>query len=118
MTRLLPLALSSAFIGLLSGCAVTVPVAVISDRDGTLRGAATATLSEGTFRVSNGTLTCSGSYDSMNTAPTLEMVVQCSDGRKGFAVVTRTSATSGHGIVRMSDGTTANLIFGTAAAAF
>lgn len=103
---------------LLAACAVTVPVAVISDRDGTLRGAATATLAEGSFRVSNGTLTCSGTYDSMNTAPTLEMVVLCSDGRKGFAVVTRTGASSGFGTIRMNDGSTASVIFGNAAAAF
>ena len=105
-----------AIVAMLAGCAVTVPVAVISDRDGTLRGSSTATLAEGSFSVSNGKLTCSGTYDAINQSPTIEVVVLCSDGRKGFAVVTRTGATSGHGFVRMNDGSTASILMGAAAA--
>jgi hypothetical protein len=47
------------------------------------------------------------------------MVVLCNDGKKGIAIVTRDpSGQSGHGRVRMDDGTEADLIFGDAAAAF
>lgn len=100
---------------LLAGCAVTVPVAVISDRDGTLRGSSTATLAEGSFSVTNGRLTCSGTYDPYDSSPQIQVVILCSDGRKGFAVVTRTTATTGHGTVRMSDGSTASILLGAAA---
>ena len=103
---------------LLSGCATTVPVAVISERDGTLRGTSTATRSEGAIRVANERMTCTGTYDPLTQTPTIGFVFQCSDGRRGFVVVTRTTPTSGHGTVRMSDGSTANLVFGDAAAAF
>jgi len=103
---------------LLSSCAVTVPVALIFDKDSTLRGTSTATRSEGSFRVSNERMTCTGSYDPLTQTPTIGFTFQCSDGRRGFAVVTRTTPTSGQGSVRMSDGSTANLVFGSDAAAF
>jgi hypothetical protein len=52
-------------------------------------------------------------------SPTISMVVQCNDGRKGIAVVTRDpSGQSGHGRVRLNDGTEGDLIFGDAAEAF
>lgn len=103
---------------LLGGCAITKPVAVVS-KDGVMRGTATSSLSGGTFRVSNTTKVCSGSYDSLDSSPTITMIVQCDDGKKGFAIVTRDrSGLSGHGRVRMNDGTEADLIFGDAAASF
>jgi hypothetical protein len=47
------------------------------------------------------------------------MPVLCSDGRKGIAVVTRdASGTSGSGHVRLTDGSSADFIFGSAAANF
>ena len=103
---------------LLGSCAITKPVAVVS-KDGVMRGTATASLSGGTFRVSDANKVCSGSYDSLDSSPTITMIVQCDDGKKGFAVVTRDrSGLSGHGRVRMNDGTEADLIFGDAAAGF
>jgi hypothetical protein len=111
-------ALALAGATVLTSCAVTVPVAVFSDRDGTLRGTSTATRSEGAIRVANERLTCMGSYDPLTQTPTIGFALECSDGRRGFVVVTRTNPTSGHGTVRMSDGSTATLVFGDAAAAF
>lgn len=107
-----------AFLLLISGCAITKPVAVVS-KDGVMRGTVTSSLSGGTFIVSDANKICSGSYDSLDTNPTISMVVQCDDGKKGIAVVTRDrSGLSGHGRVRMNDGTEADLIFGDAAAGF
>ena len=103
---------------LLGGCAITKPVAVVS-KEGIMRGTATATLSGGSFRVSDDKKVCVGSYNSLDTSPTISMIVQCDDGRKGIAIVTRDqSGLSGHGRVRMNDGTEADLIFGDAAASF
>jgi hypothetical protein len=47
----------------LGGCSVTVPVAVITAKGQVLRGATTASLTEGTFQATDGKLTCSGTYD-------------------------------------------------------
>ena len=105
-------------LALLSGCATTEPVAVVS-KEGIMRGTATATLSGGTFTVSNNKTICSGSYNSLDMSSTISMVVQCNDGRKGITIVTRDlNGTSGHGRVRLNDGTEADLIFGPAAASF
>ena len=110
--------LALAGTALLSSCAATLPVVIISERDGTLRGTSTATRTEGSIRVSNERMSCTGSYDPLTETSTIGFVLQCSDGRRGFAVVTRTTPTSGRGTVRMSDGSTGNLVFGEAAAAF
>ena len=84
-----------------------------------MRGYVTATLSGGSFRVSNDKTVCVGSYDSLDTSPTISMVFQCDDGRKGIAVVTRDrGGLSGHGRARLSDGAEGDLIFGDAAAGF
>jgi len=47
-----------------------------------MRGTVTATLSGGSFRVSDDKKVCTGSYDSLDTSPTISMVVQCDDGKK------------------------------------
>lgn len=100
----------------LAACSVTGPVAVITDRDGTLRGTATATMQAGSFSVANDKMQCAGTYNPHDSTPTIQVVFQCSDGRTGFAIVTRTGGGNGHGTVRMSDGTTGNLVMGAAAA--
>ncbi len=47
------------------------------------------------------------------------MPVFCSDGRKGIVIATRDPrAQSGHGKVRLTDGTEADFIFGPAATNF
>ena len=100
---------------LAGGCAVQVPVAVIYQNGRILRGTNTADLSGGSFSVTDGKLTCSGSYNSLNTAPTITIPVICSDGRTGIAMATRDTSMSGGGKVRLSDGTQADFIFGEAA---
>lgn len=102
-----------------AGCAYSEPVVVIGLHGETLRGSATAALTGGTFRVSDSKLTCGGNYDDWSLSTTIEMPVRCSDGRKGIAVVTRdASGTSGSGHVRLDDGSSADFIFGSAAANF
>jgi hypothetical protein len=107
----------------LTGCAMTVPVAVISSNGDVMRGTATAALSGGSFQVAgkiNGkSMTCAGTYDSLNQSVTISMPVHCSDGRKGFVIATReANGIDGSGRVRLNDGTSADFVFGHAAAAF
>lgn len=106
----------------LAGCAVTRPVVVIADNGEMLRGSATATLSSGTFEVSGKwkgkNLSCAGSYDSLDTSPTISMPVHCNDGRKGIVIASRQrNGMDGSGRVRLNDGTEADFVFGTAAEA-
>jgi hypothetical protein len=108
-----------ALMALLSACAITQPVAVIDQKGHIMRGTATASLTGGSFQVTNGKDTCAGSYDSLDESTTISMPVLCSDGRKGIVTATRdNSGQSGSGRVRMSDGTEADFIFGPAAASF
>ena len=103
----------------LSAC-VTEPVVVIGKDGQTLKGTSTARISgNGSFTLTDGTLTCGGNYNSMSGEVTINIPVLCSDGRKGFAVVTReSSGLSGHGTVKMNDGFDWSFIFGPAAASF
>jgi hypothetical protein len=104
---------------LCSACTVTQPVAVIGMNGQTLRGTTTASLSGGSFTVTDGKLTCGGSYNSLSLEQTITMPVLCSDGRKGIVIATRDSTgQSGFGRVRLTDGTEADFIFGPAAANF
>jgi hypothetical protein len=101
------------------GCSVTVPVVVIAPTGQTLRGTAHADLSGCSFSATDGKLTCSGNYNGLDTSTTITMQVLCSDGRKGFVIATReASGTSGHGTVRLNDGSTAEFVFGHAAENF
>jgi hypothetical protein len=103
----------------LSGCSVTVPVAVISKDGQILRGTTTASLAGGEFHATDGKLTCGGTYDVNSGSITLNAKVTCSDGRTGFVIATRDrGGQSGSGRVRLSDGTEADFVFGNAAAAF
>ena len=102
----------------LAGCAVTEPVAVVSKGipGGIMRGTTTASLSGGSFSVSNGSLTCGGDYNALDTSPTISIPVLCSDGRKGIVIATRdNSGMSGGGHFTLNDGTTGNFMFGMAA---
>lgn len=100
----------------LGGCAETIPVAVIGARGEVLRGTNSVSLTSGTFSVSDGKLTCVGSYNPLNESQTLTVTLTCNDGRTGIAIATRDSATSGGGSVRLSDGETGNFVFGADAA--
>jgi hypothetical protein len=98
-----------------SGCATTVPVAVILHDGHILRGENSASLSSGTFSVTDGKLSCAGSYDPLNESQTITVTVTCNDGRTGIAIATRDSALSGGGKVTLSDGSDGTFIFGNAA---
>lgn len=111
--------LAIAALGFCAGCSVTEPVVVIGQNGEMLKGTATATMSGGSFTATDGKLTCGGHYDSMDMSTTITMPVLCSDGRRGIVIATRdNSGTSGAGTVRMTDGSTATFMFGTAAASF
>jgi len=104
---------------LLSGCAVmTVPVAVIGQDGRTLTGTNTVTIAEGSFSVSDGALTCSGSYNPHQQSQTITIPVLCSDGRKGIIRAVRDTATSGSGTFRLNDGYQGDFVFGRAAENF
>ncbi|MFM0382835.1 hypothetical protein [Paraburkholderia dipogonis] len=104
---------------LLAGCAVTEPVVVIGQNGQILRGSTTASLTGGHFSVTDGKLTCGGGYDSWDMSTTISMPVTCNDGQRGIVIVTRdASGTSGSGTVRLTNGTEATFLFGSAAASF
>jgi hypothetical protein len=97
------------------GCCAcaTGPVTVHGETGQTLLGSYNATLIGGTFSVTDGKLTCSGSYNSLDYSTTISMAVECSDGRSGTATVNRNSSlTSGTGTVQMEDGSRATLVVG------
>jgi hypothetical protein len=97
---------------------VAVPVVVVSKGipGGIMRGTNTVSVNEGSFNVSNGTLSCGGSYDPLDRSVTITMTVLCNDGRKGIVTSTRDrSRKSGGGAFTLNDGTTGAFIFGAAA---
>lgn len=103
---------------LVAGCAITVPVVVVSKGipGGIMRGSSTASLSGGSFNVSNGKTSCGGTYNAMDTSPTISIPILCNDGRKGIVIATRdNSGLGGGGTFTLTDGTTGNFIFGEAA---
>lgn len=107
----------------LSGCAMKIPVAVISEKGEIMRGVNDVSLAGGSFSVAgklNGkATTCAGSYNALDASVTISMPVHCSDGRKGIVIATReSSGVDGSGRVRLNDGTSADFVFGKAAKAF
>jgi hypothetical protein len=96
--------------------AVSEPLVVIGPSGLTLKGTATGSLSGVRFSATNGTLTCSGSYDGWISRPTIATQVLCSDGRKGIVIATRErSGIAGHGTVSLNDGSEWTFMFGHAA---
>jgi len=103
----------------LCACSVTEPVVVIGQNGQILRGTTTAAVTGGSFTVSDGKLTCAGTYDAWDMSTTISMPVTCSDGRRGIIIATRdNSGISGSGTVRLTDGSTATFLFGSAASGF
>jgi hypothetical protein len=80
-----------------------------------MRGTNTFSLGSATFSVTDGKITCSGSYNPLNESRTITTTVTCTDGRTGIVTATRDSPTSGGGVVTLSDGTSGRFIFGDAA---
>ena len=54
-----------------------------------MRGTTTASLSGGSFSVSDGSLTCGVDYNDLDTCATISIPVLCSDGRKSTITATR-----------------------------
>jgi hypothetical protein len=109
---------NAAFLALvvgLSGCTATFPGAVIAPDGQILRGENFVTFSAGRFSVTDGRLTCAGSYNPLDQSPTIAVAVRCSDGRAGIATATRDTAMSGGGKVTFSDGSDWTFVFGEAA---
>lgn len=106
----------------LSSC-ITVPVAVITDKGDVLRGTASTGIGNGTFQASGKVkgkeTTCAGNYNSLDGSQTISIPVHCNNGQKGIVIATRdNSGLSGSGRIRMTDGSQADFIFGSAANAF
>ena len=102
---------------MLAGCATEFSVPLTGQMSNGVAAAGQATArsgGNGSFWVQiPGGSRCSGSYDSTDTNPTIVLPVQCSDGRHGEAVTTRQlDGVSGTAIVRLSDGTTGQFVFG------
>ena len=91
----------------LAGCAVTEPVAVVSKGvpGGIMRGTTTAAISGGSFNVSNGTLSCGGTYDALDYSPTIT----------AHHCHSRQQRRERGGHFTLSDGTTGDFLFGEAA---
>ncbi len=107
----LPLALCSCG-------SITVPAAVRMSSGEVLTGTTTASVEGGRFQVATptGTVVCRGNYDAFDTRPTISAPVSCSDGRYGTITVTRApDGRSGAGSVRLADGTSGSVAFGSEA---
>ena len=106
-------------LGACSAISLTLPVAVVSKDipGGILRGTTTAKANgEGSFNVSNGRLSCGGTYNSLDQSLTISIPILCNDGRKGIIIATRDySGTSGGGHFTLNDGATGDFMFGEAA---
>ena len=102
----------------LTACSTTIPVAVIGQDGRILRGTNHISIGEGSFSVTDGKLTCGGSYDPLQQSETISMPVTCSDGRKGIVRAVRDTSLSGSGTVTLNDGYKADFLFGKAASSF
>ncbi|BCM17518.1 hypothetical protein MJ8_12840 [Mesorhizobium sp. J8] len=115
VTRLRLMVVASA-LSVLSACgSVTLPAAVRLSDGTSMVGTTTAAVSGGTFKVASadGSLKCSGTYNALDTTPTISVPVTCSNGKFGRAVVTRApDGMSGSGYVETSDGRTGQVAFG------
>lgn len=110
--------IGAACVIMLSACSTTIPVAVIGEDGRILTGTNNVSMTEGSFSVTDGLLTCSGSYNPMQQSKTISMPVICSDGRKGIIRAVRDTTTSGSGTVTLNDGYKGDFLFGTAAQNF
>lgn len=112
----LRLAGATAALLLLSACgSMTLPAAVRLSDGTSMVGTTTAAVSGGTFKVAtaDGSLKCGGTYNALDTSPTISVPVTCSNGKFGRAVVTRAAdGMSGSGYVATSDGRTGQVAFG------
>lgn len=103
-----------------AGCDISEPVAAIGPKGQVFKGSATASVANGGyFSVTNGQITCAGTYDDMSPSLTVSFPVTCSNGQKGLGTSVRdANGLTGSGTIRMDDGTDWRFVFGPAANAF
>ncbi|HEY1632639.1 MAG TPA: hypothetical protein VGF56_15085 [Rhizomicrobium sp.] len=102
---------------LLSGC--MTPIAIVGPSGFQLHGAADIEMFASSFTATDGTLTCTGDApDGFQTKQdrhsTITGSVTCSDGRKGVVIYDPDSYS---GRIRLTDGTSADIVAGDAAKA-
>lgn len=103
-----------ALVGLAACGAFQVPVSgQIGDEPA--QGTASARLNgDGDFWVmTTAGLRCDGSYDALDSSPTIAVPIRCTDGRTGNLIITRSmDMASGTAIGRLSDGSEGRFVFG------
>lgn len=105
-----------AALTMLCACSVTIPVLVVPDKGAPLRGTSTASLSGGSFEVTDGKLVCKGDYDALDRSVTITLKAECNDGRTATITATRKlTSIGGEGTILMSDGSTGKFYFGEGA---
>lgn len=106
-------------ISTLTACEITKPVAVISDRGDIMRGTTTASMTgAGSYTVSDGTISCTGNYNSLDTSTTIPLSILCNNGLTGIGSATRTlDGMSGSGTFTTTDGRNWRFVFGENVAA-
>ena len=105
-----------ALIGVVAACDVTYPVAVVGPGNSVFRGTATAAFLEGgTFRATNGTISCRGTYLPVPAGETSTFPVNCSNGLSGVGTAVFQDGLSGGGFITMQDGSQWQFIFGRGA---
>ncbi|EJK87886.1 hypothetical protein PMI03_00042 [Rhizobium sp. AP16] len=95
---------------------IVLPLLAKMDSGETFKGSTIASRGNGRFSVksSRRSVKCSGTYDLKDRRPTVTLLVKCSDGRTGQAVVTRApDLMSAWGKVKLSDGSNGQLTVGT-----
>jgi|SaaInlV_200m_DNA_5_1039737.scaffolds.fasta_scaffold11033_2 hypothetical protein len=100
----------------ISACSSRTGILVeVSDGTKPLIGEAVATLSSGTFEVSNlDGYSCNGTYDQWSESKMLKVKVKCNDDRHGNAIILRTGKNlmNGSGEGKLNDGTTFKIWLG------
>lgn len=96
----------------IAGCTAPPPTA---SGDNSPASQASAVAQDGMLEVSDGAARCRGDYDSTELSRSLQIALQCDDGRTGTATLTASAdRTAGSGIVSLSDGTQWEFLFGRA----
>jgi hypothetical protein len=98
----------------------TLPVVVIEKGTGRiLKGSASISPAGGSYQVTDGRVTCGGTYNVRDPSPTITFPTTCSDGRTGVVTDTRDqTGQSAMGTIKLSDGTEASFLAGTAATGY
>jgi hypothetical protein len=106
-------------LGLASCSDITQPVVAIGKDGRMMKGSATASMSgEGSYTMTDGKITCSGSYNAFDLSATIPLSILCNNGLTGIGSATRTAdGMSGSGTFTTSDGRDWRFVFGRSATA-